>query len=168
MMPLEREMMTLEDMVKLAEDQARRVMIGTKRELTPMWLLVTAKGDVEVFATPWGNNREKRLVIETMRDVMREKRATAYSMLTEAWMLRVQGVGITEENYTGPMPSESPDRQECIVVMAANRDGEHRYQTMETVRAADGTCAEFRSVSKPEDQFTGIFDNLLDDRKRAS
>jgi hypothetical protein len=159
--------MTLDDMMKLATDQANRVMVGTKAELQPAWLLVTGKGDVEIFMTPWGNNREKHLVIETMRDVMREKRCTAYSMLTEAWMLRVQGV-TDEKEYTGPMPSESPDRQECVVAMAANKAGEHRYQTLETVRAADGTCSELRALSTVEDRFTGVFDNLLDDKRRAS
>jgi hypothetical protein len=164
--------MTLDKMMELAKDQANRVMVGTKDELTPIWLLVTEKGDkpddVTVYATPWGNNREKHLVIETMRDVMRERRCTAYSMLTEAWMLRVQGVGITEENYTGPTPSESPDRQECVVAMAANKAGEHRYQTLQTVRAADGTCTELRALSAVEDRFTGVFDNLLDNKRRAN
>jgi hypothetical protein len=163
--------MTLDEMVKLATDQANRVMVGTKDELTPVWLLVTGKGDkptdVTIYATPWGNTREKHLVIETMRDVMREKRCTAYSMLTEAWMLRVTGDAAKGE-YKGPMPSESPDRQECVVVMAANKDGEHRYHTLETVRAADGTCSELRQLSGAEDQFTGIFDNLLDRKERAS
>jgi hypothetical protein len=158
--------MTLDDMIRLAREHANRIMVGTKEELSPAWLLITGKGAIEIFATPWGNNREKYIVIETMRDIMREKNATAYSMLTEAWMLRVQGVGITEENYKGPMPSESPDRQECVVMMAANRDGEHRYQTLETVRGAEGKCVELRPLSGTEDRFMGIFDNLLVDKRR--
>jgi hypothetical protein len=160
--------MTLDKMIALAANHARTVMVDSKGELTPAWLVITDKGSIEIFATPWGNNREKHVVIETMRDVMREKHATAYSMVTEAWMLRVQGVGLTEENYTGPMPSESPDRQECVVVMAANKDGEHRYQTLETVRGDKGKCVELRVLSSVEDRFTGIFDNLLVDKKRAS
>jgi hypothetical protein len=158
--------MTLDEMVKLAREHATRVMVGLQDELTPAWLLITAKGDIEIFATPWGNNREKHLVIETMRDVMREKHAAAYSMLTEAWMLRVTGDAAKGE-YKGPMPSESPDRQECVVIMAANRDGEHRYETLETVRGAEGKCVELRQLSGTEDRFTGVFDNLLDDRRRA-
>jgi hypothetical protein len=160
--------MTLDDMVRLAREHATRVMVGTKEELVPSWLVITGKGAIEIFATPWGNNREKHIVIETMRDIMREKSATSYSMVTEAWMLHVQGVGVTEENYKGPMPSESPDRQECVVIMAANKDGEHRYETLETVRGDKGKCVELRLLSKIEDRFTGIFDNLLNSKKRAS
>jgi hypothetical protein len=163
--------MTLDKMVELAEDQARRVMVGTKDELTPVWLLVSGEGDkpddVMIFATPWSTNNEKRLVIASMRQIMKETRCTAYSMLTEAWMLRVMGDAAKGE-YKGPMPSESPDRQECVVVMAANSDGEHRYHTLETVRAADGTCTDLRQLSGAEDRFTGVFDNLLDRKERAS
>jgi hypothetical protein len=122
------EIMTLEGMMRLAENQARTVMVGSKAELTPAWLLITEAPAVEIFVTPWGNDREKRLVIETMRLVMKEKRCTAYSMLTEAWMLRIPGD--PSQDYTGPPPSQHKDRQECVVLMAANKAGEHRYQTL--------------------------------------
>jgi hypothetical protein len=158
--------MTLDEMMQLAADQARRTMVGTKAELEPSWLLITGKGDVEIFMTPWGNTREKHLIIETMRDVMREKRCTAYSFLTEAWTATIKG-DEAKRPYDGPPPSERPDREECVVTMAANKAGEHRYQMFETVRGVDGTCAELRPSSK-EQQWTGIFDNLLDDKRRAS
>jgi hypothetical protein len=157
--------MTLDKMIELARDHANRVMVGSKAELTPAWLLITAKGDIEIFNTPWENTRQKYLIIETMRNVMREKHCTAHSIVTEAWSLHVTGDAAQGE-YKGPMPSESPDRQECVVVMAANKD-EYRYQTLETVRAANGTCAELRQLSGIEDRFTGLFDNLLDDKRRA-
>jgi hypothetical protein len=150
-------MTTLDDLMRLAGDQARRVMVGTKEELEPAWLLVS-EGRAEVYQTPWNSDLEKRLVIETMRRIMKEERCTAYSLVTEAWMLRVDQ---PEAEYTGPSPSQSPDRQECVVVMAANGEGEHRYRTFETVRAADGTCTELRDLSKSEDRFSGVFDNLL-------
>jgi hypothetical protein len=159
--------MTLDEMMQRAADQARLVMVGTKRELEPSWLLITGKGDVEIFMTPWGNDREKRMVIETMRDVMREKRCTAYSFLTEAWMAHATAEERKDGEYHGPPASERPDREECVMTMAANKAGEHRYQMFETVRGVDGTCAELRPSSK-EQQWTGIFDNLLDDKRRAS
>lgn len=161
-------MMTLEAMMRLARDQANRVMVGTKDELTPVWLLVTGAGKIEIFATPWGNTREKHVVIETMRDVMREKRVTAYSLLTEAWMARATPEEAKEGGYIGLPPSQRPDRMEAVVIMAANKSGEHRYESLQTMRAADGTCAELRQLSTTEDRFTGIFDNLLDDKRRAN
>jgi hypothetical protein len=161
--------MTLDEMMGHAADQARRVMIGTKAELTPVWLLVTGRGEIEVFATPWGNNLEKRLTIETMREVMRETRCTAYSLLTEAWMLRVKGAALEDfDDYKGLRPSESPDRQECVVTMAANKAGEHRYATFETVRNAKGKCIELRPISTSEDRWTGVFGNLLAEKRTAS
>jgi hypothetical protein len=160
--------MTLDKMIELAKDHATRVMVGSKAELTPAWLLITAKGDIEIFATPWGNNREKHLIIETMRDVMREKHATAYSMVTEAWMAHATAEEMKSGEYGGVPPSQRSDRQEAVAIMAANRDGEHRYQTLATVRGAEGKCVELRELSTTEDRFTGIFDNLLDDRRRAN
>ena len=40
--------------------------------------------------------------------------------------------------------------------------------TLQTVRAADGTCTELRALSAVEDRFTGVFDNLLDNKRRAN
>jgi hypothetical protein len=159
--------MTLDDMVRLAREHATRVMVGSKAELTPAWLLITAKGDIEIFATPWGDDRQKRTVIEVMRDVMREKHATAYSMVTEAWMARATAEEAKSAEYSGLPPSQRADRQEAVVIMAANKDGEHRYETLATMRGDKGKCVELRQLSGTEDQFTGIFDNLLDDKRRA-
>jgi hypothetical protein len=142
-------------------------MVGSSAELTPAWLLITVKGEIEIFATPWGNNRQKHLVIETMRDVMREKQATAYSMVTEAWLAHATAEEMRSSEYSGLPPSERSDRQEAVVIMAANKDGEHRYETLTTVRGPKGKCVELRQLSGTEDQFTGVFDNLLDDRRRA-
>ena len=161
--------MTLDEMVKLAREHATRVMVGLQDDLTPAWLLITAKGDIEIFMTPWGNDREKHLVIETMRDIMREKRATAYSMLTEAWMACATPEETKSGDYSGLPPSQRADRQECVVMMAADKAGDSRYQSLETVREAEGKCIELRQLSTVEDRFTGIFDNLLmDDRRRAN
>jgi hypothetical protein len=160
--------MSLDEMLTLAENQARTVMIGTKVELTPVWLMVTWDGKIEIFATPWGSDLEKRLAIEAMRLTMREKQVQAYSMLTEAWMARATPDEVKQQEYSGLPPSQRADRQEAVVIMAANRDGETRYRTLETVRARNGKCAELRQLSTEEHQFTGIFDNLLDDKRRAN
>jgi hypothetical protein len=159
--------MKLDEMVRHAREHASRVMVGSKAELTPAWALITAKGDIEIFATPWGNAREKHMVIETMRDVMREKRCTAYSMVTEAWLAHATAEEMKSAEYSGLPPSQRSDRREAVVIMAANKDGEHRYETLMTMRAGDGTCAELRPLSGSEDRFVGVFDNLLDDRRRA-
>ncbi len=160
--------MTLDEMMRLAEDQARRVLIGTKEELMPSWLMVDGVGKVQIFATPWRNTEEKHLTVEAMRLIMRQSQAQAYSLLTEAWMATVTGEE-AKRPYEGPPPSERPDRTEAVVVMAANRAGEHRYHTLRIVRGKKGVCDALERLDGSEDMFSStLFDNLLQDKERAN
>lgn len=160
--------MTLDEMMKLAEDQARRVLLGTTEELMPSWLFVDGAGKIQIFATPWGNTEEKHLTVEAMRAIMHTEQAQAYSLLTEAWMATVEG-DEAKRPYDGPPPSERPDRQECVVMMAANRAGEHRHVHLKIVRGKKGECAELKRIDGPEDRISTLFDNLLaDNRGRAN
>jgi hypothetical protein len=160
--------MTLDDMIQLAEEQARRVMIGTKEQLTPMWLMLNWDGKIEIAATPWGSSAEKHLVVEAMRNLMRERQVIAYSLLTEAWMARVQSEEI-KKPYTGPPPSERADRRESVVAVAANRAGQSKHRHWETIRDKKGRCRELRRLGGPEDQISSyIFDNLLEDLGRPN
>jgi hypothetical protein len=160
--------MDLEHMIKLAEDQARRVLIGTREELTPLWL-VQSQGKLEVIATPWADSEQKSMTVELMRALMREQSATAYSLLTEAWYSVLPAAEVGPE-YTGPPPSERADRKEAVIAMAASRDGTHIYRHWEIVRDFQGRTRELRRLDGPEDRISsGIFDNLLmDDRGRAN
>lgn len=155
-------MITLDQMIKTAEDQARRVLIGTKEELVPAWVMVSL-GKAEIVATPWDGYINKQLVIEAMRALMRERQVQAYSLVVEAWFVTANAI---DDEYTGPPPSERTDRKECVVAMAANKAGEHRHLHLEIIRDKKGRCVELRRLS-PEDRITSwIFDNLLDDGRR--
>ena len=158
--------MTLEEMVGLAEDHARRILVGTKEELLPQWLIVGADDKIEIWATPWSNAGEKRLVVEAMRATLRKGHAKAYSLLVEAWYTVLPASEVGKE-YTGPPPSERPDRQESVVVTAANRDGQAVHRQWEIVRSSKGgACIDLRRLDGPEDVMTSsLFDNLLDERK---
>lgn len=152
-------------MVDLAEQQARRILLGTKEELIPQWLLASLDG-VEIVATPWGGGNEKYLAIEVMRNMMRAKQVHAYSLLVEAWFVNEKvPEGQTPEGvkYRGPPPSERPDRKESVCAMAANRYGKHLHRHWEIIRDKKGRCAELRLMTEYEDRISGIFDSLLDE-----
>ena len=157
--------MTLDEMMKLAEGQARRVLIGSKEELVPSWLVVEAGGEVAIYLTPWRNDVEKLLTVEAMRLTMRACNAQAYSFLIEAWTARIQGEE-AKAPYTGPPPSQRADRQECVMMMAVNRAGEQRHVHLEIVRDKKGECAELKRTDGPEG--SALFDNLLEDREKAN
>lgn len=159
--------MNLDHMIQLAEDQARRVLIGTKEQLTPMWLMLKADGDVEVAATPW-SAETKRMCVEAMRDVMRSRQVIAYSLLVEAWYSTVQGAE-ARAPYKGLPPSERADRKEAVVAMAANHLGDHRYRQFEIIRDKRGRCKELKRLGSFEDKITSsLFDNLLQSHGRAN
>jgi hypothetical protein len=156
-------MVTVEQLISLAETQAKNVLIGTKEELTPAWLVVDWTGNVEIFATPWQNNEEKHLVTVVMREIMRARQAQAYSLLVEAWFARVPQEEMGKE-YTGPSPSQRDDRSEGVVAVAVHRDGQQAHRHWEIVRSEGGACVELRRLDGPEDRISStLFDNLLDD-----
>jgi hypothetical protein len=155
--------MTLDEMVKLAEEQARRVLIGTREQLLPSWLLASL-GDVLIVATPWGNDDDKHLVIRAMREVMQEKQVHAYSILTEAWMVHERipdGQTADSFEYRGLPPRERPDRLEAVMITAEDRYGGHRNRSFEILRDKKGRCVELKRLDGAEDRIEGIFDGLL-------
>jgi hypothetical protein len=159
--------MTLDDMVRLAEDQARRVLIGTKEALMPQWLLASLDRTT-IYATPWGGNDEKHRVIAAMGRLMRAEQVHAYSLLVEAWFA-VEKLGPGEKapslaDYEGPPVRERPDRREAVIITAENRYGEHRNRHLEIIRDKKGRCAKLNSFVGPEDRITGIFDGLLGEK----
>ncbi len=159
--------MTLEEMMRLGEEQARRVLIGTKEDLLPSWMLADGEGKVTIVATPWRNNDEKHMVAEVMREAMRGLRIDAYTVLIEVWLLRVKGPPPKE--YKGPAPSDSPDREEAVILVGATRAGEHVHKHWITKRDAAGVCIALESMGDPETQLVSdIFDNLLVDKPEAN
>lgn len=159
-------MITIEAMAEMAERHARTLMIGKKTEVIPQWMLVNEDdGEIQIVATPWENDRQKRLVVEAMRQSMRNTGVSAYSLLVEAWFAVIPMSESTPREYKGPPPSERADRREGVVITAANRQGQTIHRHFETIRDAAGNCIELRNMIGPEDRITGLFDNLLDDRK---
>lgn len=160
--------MNLDDMVRLATEQAQRILIGSKDELVPMWLILTGDGNIEIIGTVWHGDQEKYLAVEHMRGVMREKQCIAYSLLVEAWFTTVS----KEQGESGDYvrPSESPDRKECVCAMAANHWGQHKYKQLEIIRDRKGRCKELRPIHDfPEDQISSpLFDGLLKPKGRPN
>lgn len=162
--------MNLDDMMRLGEDQARLVLLKTREELVPQWLYVNGEGKTIIVATPWENSDQKHMVVEIMRRAMKRDQASAYSLVVEAWFAHVTGEEATQKEYLGPPVRERADRRECVVIMAANRVGEHKHCHLEIVRDHQHRCRELKRLDGPEDQITSaIFDNLLaDNRGRAN
>ena len=155
-------MSTLDDMLMLAEQQAERVLLGTREQLEPIWLMVTGKGEVEIIATPWNGDAQKYLAVEAMREVMSARQVTSYSLLVEAWFAHASPEEVQNNEYSGVRPRQRNDRRECVVAIASNHWGQTKHRQMEIIRDKQGNCQELRRLDSPDIRIISpLFDNLL-------
>lgn len=106
----------LETLVKMAYDQAKRVIIEHKKPLMPTWLIVDDKGRAFVMGTPWKDDLDKMMIEVMLRYEFKERKTVAYSVVTEAWMSRCK----MSEKGPFPRPSKDPDRIEVVIACATD------------------------------------------------
>lgn len=126
----------LEEMVSLAYKFACDIMVGTTKELMPMFVIERG-GKIDVIGCPFKDDVEKRTMIINIALEIADKGADAWSFLTESWFThRKPG-----EERKGPRPSEDPNRQEGVICVAS--DGEKTLlQSWGTKRDLAGNCTE--------------------------
>jgi hypothetical protein len=148
----------LTTLIDAAGDHARRVMIGTKKELMPVFLLVAGNGDRIIVGTPFVNDDDKDRAAHVVRGLIREHHVARYSFLSEGWRA-VQPPGWEHGQPIGLMPSQRPDRQECVIAFAT--DGINTvWRSWATHRDAEGNCTAL--TLEPEGMsMTSRFANLL-------
>jgi hypothetical protein len=131
-------MTTLEDMADLAYKFACDIMVGTDKELMPMFLIVRGgeNPQTEVIACPFKDDLEKRTMVVNIALEIVEKGADAWSFVSETWFAyRKQGEPL------GPRAKDDPNRREGVICLAS--DGKNtQMHTWETKRHPDGKCAE--------------------------
>jgi hypothetical protein len=97
------------------------VLLQLKQDLMPSWVMFTRDHKVEIIATPWRNDLEKRLSERSLRDLVRKKQIVAYSFLSEAWLATAP----TDWSPDKPLPeAERPaqraDRTEGVIAFASD------------------------------------------------
>jgi hypothetical protein len=111
---------TLQDLIKVAGMHARAVMIELNQGLMPTWLYWGETGAI-IMGTPWDSEIEKKVMAMAVRRAMLKDNATAYSMVTEAWVASAPK-GWNPETDTPIRASEQPNRREVVIAFAT--DGE--------------------------------------------
>jgi hypothetical protein len=123
---MNRDQQLLDKLIDLAERQARLVLLELKLgSLMAAWVLMSKSGKLEIVATPWRDEPEKRLYAQMLRAMMRQKHIVAYSFVTEAWTRRLESGewdddrgqpvdGIETRNYAG--------REEVVIACACSKD----------------------------------------------
>ena len=161
-------MPSLDELLDLANRQARQVLLGAPQgaQLLPTWLIAATDRDIFIIATPWADDREKAITAEAMRETMREKKAVAYSFLCEAWMVRKRLDGMTpQEAYDKvyldhEMPRNDPARIETVVATAGDKNGS-KTRMWQIVRNAAGVVTELIEDQDAPEMVVGRFEDCL-------
>jgi hypothetical protein len=138
-------MINLEDMADLAYKFACTIMVGTDKELMPMFLIVRdGKNQTEVIGCPFKDDEEKRTMVVNVALEIAQNGADAWSFLSEGWVAHRK-----PDEPLGPRPSEDPNRQEGVMCIAS--DGKDtQLHTWETKRDPAGKCIELVKCSGDE------------------
>jgi hypothetical protein len=118
--------MKLQELFDLAATNAAKIFNESDdHEVLPMWHAVFGNGEHALIATPWENEKEKRIVVSQLRKMFAAKQVKRFAFIVEAWTVTMQ----TEEDVNGVKdgslrPSEHPDRREVLIIHAEDRDGE--------------------------------------------
>ena len=115
------------------EKTLRRVRAEFKRtgEIHPRFKCVT---DADSFDVPvnWPDRSAKAAVCAALRDTFRRRRVNRYLFANEGWVRKTLGL-------PGLLPTDDPNRGECVFVIAVERNGLRRYAFADIMR--DGGTA---------------------------
>ena len=146
----------LEELLDLAEAQARRILIGGKESLLPSFLLVYPDGSEAIVGTPWSNDHEKASAIAVVKHAMLRGDVIRYSFVCEAWSVFLgEGEDLPEQR-----PSEHPDRYECVVITACDLRRE-TIRSLRIMRDADGNCTELVNQNWETGKVSGSLTEML-------
>ena len=145
----------LDTLLDIAIDFARKVMVGGKAEIAPVFVAITKNKKIHIIQTPWGSTEEKIMTREALKHDFQEKGVVLYSHVCEAWMAH------RPDYKPGDLPaSQDPNRVECVTSFAT--DGkETKYRFYYTIRDANGNCTELREDKGEPGITVGMWENLM-------
>jgi hypothetical protein len=141
----------LDAMLELAGEHARRVLVEMKQaDLMPTFVMVADEENIFMPA-PWRDDDEKRIMLAAARAIMKDKRVTRYSVVSEAWTA-VQPKGWKPGMPQGPLPADRPDRKEIVIAIAADK-ATSKSRVWDIVRGEGGSVVDLRL---DKDGLTGL------------
>jgi hypothetical protein len=151
--------MTIDQMLSLAYGQAKNLILGNKDQIMPVFMILTGDDEIIFVGTPWRGDNQKNMAAIMLRDMMKEKRAIAYSFLSEAWVAsQPQGWKIGDAVDT--LPADRPDRKEVVMAMATNGT-DTKYKSWVIMRDKEGNCVELVEEKRITRFSMGRFEGLL-------
>jgi hypothetical protein len=112
------------------DETLRRIRAEFDRtgEIHPEFKCVTDAESFDVSAN-WPNRSAKAVACAALRDSFRRRGVNRYLFASEGWVRKTPGL----------LPTDDPNRGECVFVIAVERNGRRRYASAEITRS-DGTA----------------------------
>jgi hypothetical protein len=160
-----------EGLIRLAHKHAENVLLNSppSTSLTPVFA-VFANGKIDIFATPWSDDTEKRMAQLLVRARIRLDNAEAYSFVSEAWMLSVDKSEYPNAaEYDGIRPSQSDKRVEVVSAIAVAKSEvglDKLFHTWKIERDGKGSIVKLVPMPSPyqgSDNVGGAMAALMDD-----
>ena len=161
----------IEGLMRLAHKHAENVLLNSppSTSLTPVFAIF-ANGRLDLIATPWANDAEKRIAQMLVRARLKLDNCDAYSFVSEAWMLSVDKSEYPNAaEYDGIRPSQSDRRVEVVsaVVVAKSETGlDKLFHTWKIERDGKGSIVKLVPMPSPyqgSDNIGGAMAALMDD-----
>lgn len=112
---------TLENLLQQAEHYSEFMMTGRSASVPPTLMALTAEGFIMHIPNRFKNETDKEHFAKTIRLMAVAYKATAVAMISESWIVtkkrRDQDLDLSVA------PSQSPDREEVVSIMAESREG---------------------------------------------
>lgn len=152
-------MIALDDMIELAFNHARSVLIEFKQpSLVPAFSILGEDRTVDIVATAWATDEERAAMLLWMRRYMKDHNSLAYCVIGEAWSAIYSDQELREGFVR---PSLSDRRIEVVIAVAADREGHKMTRAHEIIRNTDGQVIGFAEARAPASftDMAGLLDN---------
>jgi len=152
----------LKNLIAHAEIHAKQSMMKTG-QVPPTLFIQGIEGVIAMIPNSLSNERSKDKFVDTARLLCTAHAAKATVFVAEGW-LACQKKG--EALDLSKRPSESPDRQEVLVLMGETRYGGKQLRPLPIIRSGSGKfmCFGEYADSKGHERVNGRFTQFLPER----
>ncbi len=112
---------TLENLLQQAEHYSEYMMTGSSASVPATLMALTPEGFIMHIPNRFKNETDKEHFAKTIRLMAVGYKATAVAMISESWIVTKKSRD-RELDLSVP-PSQSPDREEVVAIMAESREG---------------------------------------------
>ena len=115
-----KQLKTLENLLQQAEHYSEYMMTGSSASVPPTLMALTPEGFIMHIPQRFNSPDAKDLFAKTIRLMAVGYKASAVAMISESWIVTKKSRN-RELDLSVP-PSESPDREEVVSIMAESRE----------------------------------------------